>query len=273
MQRERPDRPADNPLDTKRFAFHVGRRCRGRTARAIAEALHSHRQAVKDLDERDMGEQPRRAGCPAPRVIGVDAVAVGARPGDRIVGGDRERGGPIRFGGKGRSEAGPGGPSARLGPKECREVRAAVMGMRKAFGNSTLEGGHAPRARVIDDTPHAMSHLGGAMDGVRRRGYARLTGEDRRFIKGQRPGWARRFLTSWRDALRRRRSEPLRKSAAMVEGHWDWIEAHCHEEDRVPPGFVEGLDNEVRAIRLRAYGYRDEGYFRLKILTCMLPKP
>ncbi len=266
-----------------------------------------------------MGEQPRRAGCPAPRVIGVDEVAVGTRPGDRIVGGDRERGGPIRFGGKGRSEASPGGLSAWLGPKKCRKIRVAVMGMRKAFGNSTLEGGHAPRAQVIDDTPHAVSHPGEAMAGVRRRGYARLTGEGRRFIKGRRydplsrrenltpegrqalrlpfrangrprtacllkgsfgrpwgynrPGWARRSLTNWKDALRWRRSGPLRKSAAMVEGHWDGIEAHCREESKVPPGFVEGLDNEVRAIRLRAYGYRDEGYFRLKILTCMLPKP
>jgi transposase len=37
-------------------------------------------------------------------------------------------------------------------------------------------------------------------------------------------------------------------------------------------GFVEGLNNTIRAIQRRAYGYRDEEYFRLKILTCMLPK-
>ena len=58
----------------------------------------------------------------------------------------------------------------------------------------------------------------------------------------------------------------------MVESHWDGIEAYCYEENRVPLGFVEGLNNKIRAIQRRAYGFRDEEYLRLKILTCMLPK-
>ena len=108
------------------------------------------------------------------------------------------------------------------------------------------------------------------MDEVRRREYARLSGEDRRFIKGQRynllshrenlttggrqalkllfrankrlhkayllkesfgqlwdysrPGWARRFLANWKDALKWQRLEPFRKFAAMVGAHWDGIE-------------------------------------------------
>ncbi|MSR60133.1 MAG: hypothetical protein EXS05_21245, partial [Planctomycetaceae bacterium] len=37
-------------------------------------------------------------------------------------------------------------------------------------------------------------------------------------------------------------------------------------------GFVEGLNNKIRALQQRAFGYRDQEYFRLKILTCMLPK-
>jgi len=37
-------------------------------------------------------------------------------------------------------------------------------------------------------------------------------------------------------------------------------------------GFVEGLNNKIRVIQRRAYGFRDEEYLRLKILTCMLPE-
>jgi transposase len=44
------------------------------------------------------------------------------------------------------------------------------------------------------------------------------------------------------------------------------------EENKVPLGFVEGLNNQIRTIQRRAYGFRDEEYLRLKILTCMLPK-
>ncbi len=61
----------------------------------------------------------------------------------------------------------------------------------------------------------------------------------------------------------------LRRSVAI---HWDGIEAYCHEENKVPLGFVEGFNNKVRAIQRRAYGFRDEEYLRLKILSCMLPK-
>ena len=68
------------------------------------------------------------------------------------------------------------------------------------------------------------------------------------------------------------RLEPFRKFARMVEAHWDGIEAYCHEENKVALGFVEGLNNKIRVIQRRAHGYRDEEYFRLKILTCMLPE-
>jgi transposase len=37
-------------------------------------------------------------------------------------------------------------------------------------------------------------------------------------------------------------------------------------------GFVEGLNNKIRAIQRRACGFRDEEYLRLKVPTGMLPK-
>jgi transposase len=58
----------------------------------------------------------------------------------------------------------------------------------------------------------------------------------------------------------------------MVEAHGDGIEAYCHEENKASLGFVEGINNKIRAIQRRSYGLRDEECLRLKILTCMLPK-
>ena len=63
------------------------------------------------------------------------------------------------------------------------------------------------------------------------------------------------------------RLEPFQKFADMVEAHWDGVDAYCHVENKVPLGFVEGLNNRSVPSN-RAYGYRDEEYFRLKILTC-----
>jgi transposase len=58
----------------------------------------------------------------------------------------------------------------------------------------------------------------------------------------------------------------------MVDNHWDGIGTYCRVENKVALGFVEGPNNRIRVIQRRANGYRDEEYFRLKILTCMPPK-
>lgn len=44
---------------------------------------------------------------------------------------------------------------------------------------------HAPQAAILFDKFHVMRHLGEALDKVRKAEYARLSGKDRRYIKGQ----------------------------------------------------------------------------------------
>ena len=85
-------------------------------------------------------------------------------------------------------------------------------------------------------------------------------------------GWARRFFDQWCDSLKWQRLKPFEKFAAMIDAHWDGIASFCLVKNNVRLGFVEGLNNKIRKIQGRAYGYRDEEYFRLKILTCMLEK-
>ena len=309
---------ADNPLCTKRFALYVGRRCRESSIKALAEELHLDWHAVKEMDKQYMREQLRRTGCPAPRAIGIDEIAVGPRHQYRIVVSDLDRRRPIWFGGKDRKEASLDEFFKWLGPKKCRKIKVAVMDMWTAFRNSTRKAVNAPEALIVYDKFHVMKHLSVAMDAVRRQEYARLVGSDRRFIKGQRytllsrwanltlkgktalklifkvnrrlhkayllsesfgqlwdyenPTWARKFFNKWRDTLKWQRLEPFQKFARMIDKHWDGIEAYCSLEKKVPLGFVEGFNNKIRALQQKAYGYRDEEYFRLKILTCMLPK-
>jgi transposase len=86
------------------------------------------------------------------------------------------------------------------------------------------------------------------------------------------PTEALTFFEKWKSALRWQRLQPYRKFAAMIEGHWSGIVSYCDTKNKVPLGFVEGLNNKIRVIQRRAYGYQDKEYLRLKILTCMLPK-
>jgi transposase len=88
----------------------------------------------------------------------------------------------------------------------------------------------------------------------------------------QSEGWARRFLENWKEKLKWQRLKPFEKFAAMIENHWDGITPYFIAENKVKLGFVEGLNNKVRAIQRRAYGYRDEEYLKLKILTAFFPR-
>lgn len=86
----------------------------------------------------------------------------------------------------------------------------------------------------------------------------------------EREGWARRFFENWRASLKWQRLKPYEKFAAMIDRHWDGIAAYCKPENKVALGFVEGLNNKIRVIQRRSYGLHDEGYLRLKVLTCTL---
>ena len=88
----------------------------------------------------------------------------------------------------------------------------------------------------------------------------------------EKEGWARKFFENWKASLKWQRLAPYEKFARMIESHWEGIAAYCKPENKVPLGFVEGLNNKIRVIQRRAYGIRDEEYLRLKVLTCMLPE-
>jgi transposase len=130
-----------------------------------------------------MQAQLARAGRPGPQAIGIDEISVRKGHSYRIVVSDLARKRPIWFGGQDRSEASLAQFYAWLGRRKSHSIRLAVMDMWKPFRNATVTG--APQAAILFDKFHVMRHLGEALDRVRKAEYARLSGKDRRFIKGQ----------------------------------------------------------------------------------------
>lgn len=174
---------ADTPFYTKRFAYYVGQRCRSATIKDIAQELNLDWDTVKELDKQYMHAQLKRAGTPAPQVIGIDEVSIRKRHVYRIVVSDLLRGRPIWFGGQDRSEESMKQFFDWLGEKKAKGIRLAVMDMWKPFRIATKKA--APQAAILYDKFHVMRHLGETLDKVRKSEYARLKGKDRRFIKGQ----------------------------------------------------------------------------------------
>jgi len=262
-----------------------------------------------------MREKLRRAGNPRPKIIGIDEISIRKGHSYRIVVSDLERRRPIWFGGTDRSEQSLKLFYEGLGPAKIKRIRLVVMDMWKAFENATRE--HAPHAAILYDKFHVLRQLNEAMDKIRKSEYYRLSGEDRKFIKGQKytllshrenlstdgrkalktllaankrlntaymlkeqfsqlwdyesEAWARKFFDNWKASLKWQRLKPYEKFAEMIERHWAGIAAFCKSENKVSLGFVEGLNNKIRVIQRRSYGLKDEEYFRLKVLTCMLP--
>ena len=185
MKQETLDWLADHPFDTKRCSFCVGRRCQTMTVQDVVPETHRAWGTIRDLEREYMREPLRRAGSPAPTVVGIDAISIRKGHTYRIVVSDLERRRSIWFGGNDRSDERRDECSQWRGSSKSKKSRLAVRDMWKAFRNSTLKPEHAPQAAILFDKFHVMRHLGEALDTVRKAEYSRLTGKDRRFIKGQ----------------------------------------------------------------------------------------
>jgi Transposase and inactivated derivatives len=137
----------------------------------VAEELHLHWDSVKEQDLQYLRAQQVLAGTPGPKAIGSDERSIRKRHTYRIVLSDLMRGRPVWFGGEDRCEA------------SMSQFYAGLGDMWKPNRFATEP--HAPHAALLFDKFHVMRHLGEALDHVRKSEYARLSGKDRRFLKGQ----------------------------------------------------------------------------------------
>ena len=79
------------------------------------------------------------------------------------------------------------------------------------------------------------------------------------------PGAAARFFTGWYQRAIRSRIEPLKAFARHLKEKLPGILAHC----RYPlhTSLLEGINNKIKVLKRMGYGYRDNGYFFLKIMA------
>jgi transposase len=75
--------------------------------------------------------------------------------------------------------------------------------------------------------------------------------------------WAGKALDHWCALARSLNHRALNKFAAMLERHRYGILNHC--DYPIHTGLLEGVNNKIKVIKRKAYGFHDLRYFTLKI--------
>jgi transposase len=72
-----------------------------------------------------------------------------------------------------------------------------------------------------------------------------------------RPSWAGRFLDEWTRRVMRSRLDPMKRVARMVRAHQPLILNWFRARGEVASGAVDGLNNKVKLVTRKSYGFRD----------------
>ncbi|VVD69272.1 transposase [Pandoraea horticolens] len=87
----------------------------------------------------------------------------------------------------------------------------------------------------------------------------------------RKPAWAEKAWEQWIEQARQSGIAALQLFAQRLQGYWHGILARCRHP--LNTSVVEGINNTIKVIKRRAYGYRDEEYFFLKIRAAFPGNP
>jgi transposase len=105
---------------------------------------------------------------------------------------------------------------------------------------------------------------------------AYLQREDfQRFWEYKRVAWAEKFLNEWTRRVMRSRLEPMKKVARTLRNHQPLILNWFRARGAVSSGAVEGLNNKVKLVTRKSYGFRTAKVAKLALLHNLgqLPEP
>ena len=87
--------------------------------------------------------------------------------------------------------------------------------------------------------------------------------------------WAERFLNEWTRRVMRSRLEPMKKIARTIRSHQALLLNWFRARGEVSSGAVEGLNNKVKLVTRKSYGFRTSEVAKLALLHNLgrLPEP
>ena len=89
------------------------------------------------------------------------------------------------------------------------------------------------------------------------------------------PVWAGKFLDQWCTRAMRSRIDPMKKVARMFRNKRDLVLNWFVAERRLSSGIVEGLNNKLKLITRKSYGFRTQEAYETALYHNLgaLPEP
>lgn len=102
-----------------------------------------------------------------------------------------------------------------------------------------------------------------------------LREEFQRLWEYQSAWWAGKFLDEWTGRVMRSRLEPMKKIARSIRTHRGLILNWFRARGQISSGAVEGLNNKVKLVTRKSYGFRTARVIKLALLHNLgrLPEP
>jgi transposase len=129
-----------------------------------------------------------------------------------------------------------------------------------------------PENRTDKQTVKLMELLKYNLRSVR----AHLLREDfQRFWEYKTALWAGKFLDEWTERVMRSQLEPMKKVAMTIRNHRSLIMNWFRANGQLSSGAVEGLNNKVKLVTRKSYGFRTADVAKLALLHNLgqLPEP
>ena len=129
-----------------------------------------------------------------------------------------------------------------------------------------------PENRTDKQTVKLMELLKYNLRSVR----AHLLREDfQRFWEYKSASWAGKFLDEWTERVMRSKLEPMKKVATTIRNHRPLIMNWFRAKGQLSSAAVEGLNNKVKLVTRKSYGFRTADAAKLALLHNLgqLPKP
>ena len=282
---------------TQRLARYIYELCTMLTVKEVATHLGLNWKTVKKVDEAFLEEEFGETDYEGLRILAVDEISIKKGHHYMTVVLNYETGRVIWLG-RGRKAETLRQFFNGMTVEQKEALEAIAMDMWEPYIKVIQE--EVPHIKIVFDLFHVVQAFNRVIDKVRRAEYRKASASDKEVFRGtkylllknrkniRRPearahlkrllelnetisiwtyrsrGWAKRRIREWCTLARTVDHRDVRRFADTLKRYEYGILNHC--DYAIHTSKLEGVNNTIKVIKRKAYGFHDDRYFSLKVI-------